>query len=159
MLAPSSLCCNRVKIGQVGFDEKNLMRKNLSEILDAWWSVPLGLLVVTVLAYGLLIPFLGYYFDDWPVIWMTKNGSDFWEFYTYDRPFSAWTYVLTAPLFGLRPLGWHVFTLLLRWLTSWASWWVWWSSTGKRSPHPVRLPLSETARCCAGCGPWWRTGL
>jgi hypothetical protein len=88
------------------------------------WTVPLGLLAVTILAYGLLIPFLGYYFDDWPVIWMTKSGADFWAFYTYDRPFSAWTYVLTTPLLGLHPWLWHLFTLVLRWLTSWAVWWV-----------------------------------
>ena len=88
------------------------------------WSVPVALLIITILAYGLLIPFLGYYFDDWPVIWMTKTGADFWEFYTYDRPFSAWTYVLETPIFGLQPWVWHTFTLIIRWLTSWAVWWV-----------------------------------
>src|SRR5215207_11740611 len=42
----------------------------------------------------------------------------------YDRPFSAWTYTVFAPLLGTTPLAWHLFTLLLRWLTAvflWAS--------------------------------------
>ena len=55
---------------------------------------------------------------------MIQSGADFWEFYQYDRPFSAWTYVITAPILGTSPFLWHTFTLLLRWLTSWLLWWV-----------------------------------
>jgi len=68
-------------------------------------SVPLLFLLLTIVAFGLLIPFLGFYFDDWPVIWLTKTGANFWEFYRYDRPFSAWTYVVTTPILGTTP--WH----------------------------------------------------
>ena len=32
--------------------------------------VPAVLLVLCVLAYGLLIPTLGYYWDDWPYAWI-----------------------------------------------------------------------------------------
>jgi hypothetical protein len=99
------------------------MKTTLAKIKFDSWTVPFGLLVVTVLSYGLLLPFLGYYFDDWPVIWQVKTGADFWEFYSYDRPFSAWTYLLTTPLFSIRPWVWHSFTLILRWLTSCAAWW------------------------------------
>jgi len=88
------------------------------------WTVPVLLLFLTILAYGLLIPDLGFYFDDWPVIYMIQSGANFWEFYQYDRPFSAWTYVITAPILGTSPFLWHTFTLLLRWLTSWLLWWV-----------------------------------
>jgi len=86
------------------------------------WKVPLLLLLLTILAYGLLIPALGFYFDDWPVIYMIQSEADFWEFYSYDRPFSAWTYIVTAPIFGTSSILWHTFTLLLRWLVSWLLW-------------------------------------
>jgi hypothetical protein len=88
------------------------------------WVVPVILLVLTILAYGLLIPGLGFYFDDWPVIYMIQSGGDFWEFYQYDRPFSAWTYVLTAPILGTSSFRWHGFTLLIRWVTSCLVWWL-----------------------------------
>ncbi len=87
--------------------------------------VPLFLLLLCVLSYGLLIPWLGFYWDDWPVILIARlqDARGFWEFYRYDRPISAWTYILTAPLLGVRPLPWHVFTLLLRWITAVGVWW------------------------------------
>jgi len=89
-------------------------------------SIPLALLFITVVSFGLLIPWLGFYWDDWPVIHLTHTqGTDgFRGFYQYDRPFSAWTYTVFAPLLGTTPLAWHLFTLLLRWLTAvflWAS--------------------------------------
>ena len=88
-------------------------------------TVPLVLLILCLLGFGLLIPWLGLYWDDWPVILMTRlqNARGFWEFYQYDRPISAWTYILTAPILGSRPIIWHVFTLLLRWLTVLGMWW------------------------------------
>jgi hypothetical protein len=87
------------------------------------WTIPLLLLLLSIAAYGLMIPSLGLYFDDWPVILLIQSKANFWDFYQYDRPFSAWTFVLTAPLFGTKPLNWHLFTLLLRWLTSLGMWW------------------------------------
>jgi hypothetical protein len=88
-------------------------------------TVPLALLLLSILSFGLLIPWLGYYWDDWPVILMTRlqNAQGFWNFYQYDRPISAWTYILSAPLLGSSPLPWHIFTLLLRWATVVAMWW------------------------------------
>jgi hypothetical protein len=88
-------------------------------------SVPLALLLLCIVSFGLLIPWLGYYWDDWPVILMTRlqGAQGFWNFYQYDRPFSAWTYILSAPILGSSPLPWHIFTLLLRWGTVLGMWW------------------------------------
>lgn len=52
-----------------------------------------------------------------------QGASGYIQFYQYDRPVSAWTYILTFPVLGSRPAAWHVFTLLLRWLTTAALWW------------------------------------
>ncbi|MEJ2706194.1 MAG: hypothetical protein P8074_01150 [Anaerolineales bacterium] len=89
------------------------------------WSVPLALLALCALSFGLLIPWLGFYWDDWPVILMTRlqGAAGFIRFYQYDRPFSAWTYLITAPILGTSPLPWHIFTLLLRWITVVGMWW------------------------------------
>ena len=89
------------------------------------WAVPAGLLALLIVSFGLFIPRLGFYWDDWPVILTGRlfGASGFWQFYQYDRPFSAWTYILTFPILGSTPIRWHIFTLLLRWGTSLALWW------------------------------------
>jgi hypothetical protein len=48
----------------------------------------------------------------------TQGVHGFWDFYQYDRPFSAWTYILFSPLLGTYPFIWQIFTLLLRWGTA-----------------------------------------
>ena len=88
------------------------------------WTIPLFLFVVTVIAYGLLAFFLGFYFDDWQMIWLIKSDASYWQFYSYDRPFSAWTLYITAPILGANPFAWHIFTMVLRWLVTWSGWWV-----------------------------------
>lgn len=82
-------------------------------------AVPFILLLLLVISFGLLIPKLGFYWDDWPVIYMThtQGNAGFWDFYQYDRPFSAWTFIVSAPILGTRPIGWHIFSLILRWIT------------------------------------------
>ncbi len=87
-------------------------------------TLPFALLVLLFLSFGLLIPWLGFFWDDWPVIMVAKlqGARGYWEFYQIDRPFSAWTFILSTPLLGVRPLVWHVFTLLLRWFTVLGLW-------------------------------------
>jgi hypothetical protein len=77
-----------------------------------------------ILAFGLFIPTLGFYWDDWPVLITHKllGNAGLWEFYTYDRPVSAWTYIVMLPVLGYSPLPWHIFTLLLRWATCLGLW-------------------------------------
>ncbi len=74
------------------------------------------ILVVCILAFGLLIPTLGLYWDDWPVIWLAEamGTEGYWDFYQYDRPFSAWTYILIIPLLGTKPIIWHIFTFAIK---------------------------------------------
>lgn len=96
----------------------------LSKIQLNDWVVPLILLFVTLVSFGLLTPLLGFFWDDWPVIYLThtQGSSGFWEFYQYDRPFSAWTYILLTPVLGTVPLAWYALVLGLRWMTSFFIW-------------------------------------
>ncbi|MEJ2304955.1 MAG: hypothetical protein P8Y14_25825 [Anaerolineales bacterium] len=87
-------------------------------------TFPLALLALLVLSFGLLIPWLGFYWDDWPAIMVARlqGIGGYWAFYQVDRPFSAWTFMLSAPLLGVRPVAWHIFSLLLRWVTALGLW-------------------------------------
>jgi len=84
------------------------------------WLPPVLFLSALVFAFGLLIPRLGFYWDDWPPILIGKfQGTQaYWEFYKYDRPFSAWTFVGLFPILGTKPIAWQIFTLVVRWLTT-----------------------------------------
>ncbi len=88
-------------------------------------SVPLALLALCSAAFGLLIPWLGYYWDDWAKILVARlwglNG--YWAYYAEDRPLSAWTHILFTPILGYRPFAWQLFSLLLTWLSAWGVWW------------------------------------
>lgn len=88
--------------------------------------MPVALLALCGLGFGVLIPILGLYWDDWPAIATIRllGTGGFWDFYQGERPFSAWTFIVFGPLFGTNPFLWHLFTLLLRWLTVLAMWWM-----------------------------------
>src|SRR3990170_7438921 len=77
---------------------------------------PLLFLLVCILAFGLFIPFLGFYWDDWPTIFYTYNQrvAQLVTHFSYDRPFSVWGYWLIGRL-GTAPLTWHLAALLVRW--------------------------------------------
>ncbi|MDZ4159039.1 MAG: hypothetical protein U1B80_04535 [Anaerolineaceae bacterium] len=88
-------------------------------------GVPLVLLLLSIAAYGLLIPYLGFYWDDWPMVWFAHRlgpaGYD--EVFSSDRPFLAGVYLLTTSLLKTVPLQWQILGIFSRWLTSLALWW------------------------------------
>ncbi len=71
---------------------------------------------MSVLTYGLLIPGLGFYWDDLPMIWLVNTeGIDALGSYTaIDRISLGFVYALGFTLFNTNPLGWHLARLLLR---------------------------------------------
>ncbi|NMB55996.1 MAG: hypothetical protein GYA15_14980 [Leptolinea sp.] len=76
------------------------------------------LFVFTILAYGLVIPKLGLFGDDWPHLWVYHmfglDGLN--QLVAWDRPFSAWVYAVIAPLAGEHIWAYHLYLLILRWV-------------------------------------------
>jgi hypothetical protein len=83
----------------------------------AGFYLPLGFLIICVLAFGLFIPQLGFYYDDWlPIFYTyTDDAEGLINHFSYDRPYSVWVYYVIGRL-GTNPLAWHTTALLLRWL-------------------------------------------
>lgn len=93
---------------KIGFEK-------LKRISEKSWFYPMALFLLAGVTYGYALPFLGYYWSDWEVVFFTKLAPSFqFGFYAEDRPF-PWTYELIYFLVGSRPTGWHIVTLLLRW--------------------------------------------
>ncbi len=90
------------------------------------WIIPVALLAVCVLSYGMLVTRLGYYWDDWTAVWYIRflGPGSFQSAYAGDRPLLAWVVTLTTSLLGwASPLAWQIFGVLARWLFVLAFWW------------------------------------
>jgi hypothetical protein len=99
---------------------------------------PVVILFICIIAYGPLIPSLGYYWDDLPNMWVYHmfGPAGYISYASNHRPFSAWVFILTTTLFGESPLGYHLLALILRWAGSVGVWWtikLIWPSSVKQS--------------------------
>ena len=88
-------------------------------------SIPVALFLVCLVSYGLLIPWLGFYWDDWPYSWFAKilGPLGFVKAFANDRPFLSVIYMVTTPLFGDSPFAWQIFAIFTRFITVIALWW------------------------------------
>lgn len=88
--------------------------------------IPLLLLSVCVLSYGILIPTLGLYWDGWPYMlqYHVFGPAGFPQFVASDRPYSAWIFMLSTWLFGTKLIWYHLTILFLRWLSACLVWWM-----------------------------------
>jgi hypothetical protein len=102
-------------------DESSKMRKQIFSSR----GVPFALLILCFLSFGLLISKLGFYQDDWVVIWFAKafGPGVFIDFFANERPFYAGVYMLTTSLMGSSQLAWQIFGIMTRWLAVLAAWW------------------------------------
>ena len=89
-------------------------------------SFPFALLIYCLLSFGLLIPWLGFYWDDWPSIYYLHvlGPRGFIDAFAGDRPSLGWFFMVTSTIMGESTLAWQVFGLLARWWCSLALWWL-----------------------------------
>jgi hypothetical protein len=84
------------------------------------------LLLTAILAYGLLIPQLGFYWDDLAMSWIRYQlGVDaMTRYFSTNRPVWALLYQVTTRILPQVPIYWQVFALFWRWIgavTLWAT--------------------------------------
>lgn len=87
-------------------------------------SIPLVFAITTVLAYGLLLPLTGFYWDDWPFAWIAKflGPAEFIPAFAGFRPFLGPIFFVTTSLIPPNPLLWQIFALLIRFFSGLAAW-------------------------------------
>jgi hypothetical protein len=112
------------------------MKSFLSKILAIQWmtdGMPWLLLGIAFIAYGIWIPFLGYYGDDWSYIWLSFKVHDLAHFFESNRPNLIYFYNIINPILGPTPWHWHLFVFILRWFSILAFWWLLCSLWGKEN--------------------------
>jgi hypothetical protein len=97
----------------------------LKSFYQKWYGV-LAIIIVSILAYGLLIPWLGFYMDDWTFTWAYKlyGSQGLFTYFSLNRPFWGLTYQLTMPVLKDNILAWHIFGLVCRIITSLSFYWL-----------------------------------
>ncbi len=81
-------------------------------------------LLISFLAYGLLIPFTGFYWDDWPFAWSAHflGAREFFPSFAPFRPFLAPFFYITSGLLPENPMLWQAFAVFVRALTAFSLW-------------------------------------
>ncbi len=89
-------------------------------------SVPVILALSTIFAYGLLVPFTGFYWDDWPFAWSARflGPGDFIPSFAPYRPFLGPIFYFTTSLVPAVPLYWQIFALVIRFILGISAWWM-----------------------------------
>lgn len=97
----------------------------LSHVCFPAWSFPLAVIALGAAAYGVLMPWLGFYWDDWAKLAVTPlfGLEGYGPYYAEDRPLSAWTHMVFTPLLGLSPFTWQLFQFGLTVLSAWGVYW------------------------------------
>ncbi len=91
------------------------IRSSASKIISNPWFYPAALLLIGVLAYGLMFPYLGFYWDDWESVYLyhLHNPAIIFPYFA-ERPFSALIYLILFPITSMTPLVWQIVALILR---------------------------------------------
>lgn len=97
----------------------------MRRFLESQKIIPFLFAFLTILAYGLLLPKTGFYWDDWPFAWIAKflGPSEFVPAFAPFRPFLGPIFYFTTSLIPPTPLYWQIFALVIRFIIGITSWW------------------------------------
>ncbi|MDO9088223.1 MAG: hypothetical protein Q7U53_18595 [Anaerolineaceae bacterium] len=82
--------------------------------------------LTAILTYGIMIPNLGYYYDDWYTIWsgVSRGAESLISLFSLDRPFMGNIYSFFFRIIGENIAGWHIFALIFRISGAFAFYWI-----------------------------------
>src|SRR5512143_3694053 len=82
----------------------------------SWDAFPAWVFLLYLILFGVWIPFLGFYWDDWPHSFLARNfgPGGIFRYFIDERPLAGWTFMLFSPLLGGSIIGWQVLSLALR---------------------------------------------
>jgi hypothetical protein len=89
------------------------------------FNTPLALLVVCIFSYGLLIGSLGFYGDEWHMVYeyISRQAIGLSRYFYFDgHPTVAWIYIASFRLLGVHPFAWQVYSLFWKWLSAVSFW-------------------------------------
>jgi hypothetical protein len=103
------------------------MKQAIQKIFKNETVLALSLIFITTLVtYGSSIPKLGFYHDDWYMLWsgMARGAQSIIPLFGIDRPFMGVVYSLVYRLLGDSFINWHLYALLWRLIGGIAFFWI-----------------------------------
>ncbi len=93
------------------------------------WEILISLVLITLVTfvtYGLMIPRLGFYRDDWYMIWsaQAQGAQGVIDLFSIDRPFIGFLYAFDYTILGKSALNWHLYALTVKLLGGFAFFWL-----------------------------------
>ena len=87
-------------------------------------STPWFILLIAIFSFALLIPWIGFSWDDWAFIWISHHfGSEgLVQYFSTNRPVWGFFYQISTSLLGDAPWQWQLFSIIMRWLASILLW-------------------------------------
>lgn len=110
-------------------------------------NFPWVLLGISFVAFGVFIPWLGFYQDDWNHIYaFSQGGAEGIKsvYFRDSRPFAHWLYNPLFYILGVKPLGWQLYSLFARFAGVYLFWHVLnllWKDAHKRNAMITALFL------------------
>jgi hypothetical protein len=107
--------------GSLPYNYKTMMNIRLPQK-----HIPVVFALITVIGYGLLLPFTGFYWDDWPFAWIAQflGPAEFNPAFAPFRPFLGPIFYFTTSLIPPVPLYWQIFALVIRFIIGISAWWM-----------------------------------
>ena len=92
------------------------MKEKLNQFFQKPFAIPAVFALLIFLAYGLLTPWMGFYWDDLPFAWFLKffGPTEFIEAFRPFRPLLGYIFLITTSIFGGHPLTWQILGLVIR---------------------------------------------
>ncbi len=103
------------------------MKQTIQKLLNNETLIAILLiLLTTVITYGVSIPKLGYYHDDWFLLWsgQARGAASIIPLFATDRPFMGVVYSIVYRMLGDSLVNWHLYALLWRFIGGLAFFWI-----------------------------------
>ena len=103
------------------------MKQALQKLLKNETFISILLIFLTTLiTHGIRIPQLGYYHDDWYLLWsgQARGAASIIPLFSTDRPFMGVVYSYVYRLLGDSIINWHLYALLWRFIGALAFFWI-----------------------------------
>ena len=100
------------------------MKEKIRTLLQKPFAIPAALALLILLAYGILTPWMGFYWDDLPFAWLLRffGPAEFIAAFKPFRPLLGYVFAATTAIFGGHPLAWQLLGLIIRLILSLQVW-------------------------------------
>lgn len=101
-----------------------MVKEKIIQSLQKPFIIPALFALLIFFAYGLLVPTLGFYWDDLPFAWFLKffGATQFIEAFRPFRPLLGYIFTITTSIFGGHPLTWQILGLIIRFILGLQVW-------------------------------------